>query len=128
MEKSKTEMMQTENAARMPEKLILINSHYCLLDSGDEEYHINWISCANMLLLLLLIGIKSGQNKIVHGFVIPPVLCVRGTLLEPHEGVASGAQRQASDPVSPLLLRTVTITKARQHDDRFAGFPLENDG
>lgn len=47
---------------------------------------------------------------------------MRGTLLEPHEGVASGAQRQASDPVSPLLLRTVTITKARQHNDRLAGF------
>lgn len=115
-------MIQTENAARIPKMLILINSYYCLFESGDEEYHINWINCANMLLLLLLIGIKSGQNKVVRGFLIPPVLRVRGTLLEPHEGVASGAQRQAPDPVSPLLLRTVTITKARQHNDRLAGF------
>lgn len=112
----------------MPEMLILINSYYRLFDSNDEKYHINCINCANMLLLLLLIGIKSGQNKTVCGSVIPPVLGVRGTLLEPHEGVASGAQGQASDPVSPLLLRTVTTTKAREHNDRSAGFPLENDG
>lgn len=106
--------MQKENVARMPDMLTLIKSYCFLFHSGDEEYHINWINCANMLLLLLLIGIKSGQNKTVCGVVIPPVLRVRGTLLEAHEGVASGAQRQASDPVSPLLLRTVTITKARQ--------------
>lgn len=107
----------------MPEKLILINSYYCLFGSGDDEHHMNWINCANMLLRLLLTGIKSEQNRSVCGFVIPPVLGVGGTFLEPHEGVASCAQRQASDPVSPLLLRTVAITKARQHNDRSAGSP-----
>lgn len=95
----------------MPEMLILNNSYYCLFDSSDEDYHMNWINCAT-----------------VRGFVIPPVLCMWGTLLEPHEGVASGAQRQATDPISPLLLGTVAITKAGQHNDRLAGFLLENDG
>lgn len=62
----------------------------------------------------MLIGIKSVEIKTVCDFVIPPVLCVWGSLLEPHESVASSAQRQTSDPVSPLLLRTVTITKGGQ--------------
>lgn len=62
-------MTQTENAASIPETLILINCYYCLFDSSDEEYHIHWINCANMSLLLLLIGIKSGRNKTVRSFV-----------------------------------------------------------
>lgn len=60
---------------------------------------------------------KSVRIKSVRDFVVPPVLCVWGSLLEPHESVASSAQRQTSDPVSPLLLRTVTITKGGQDKD-----------
>lgn len=42
--------------------------------------------------------------------VLPPVLGVRGTLLQPHQGVTGGAQGQTSDAVAPLLLRAVTQT------------------
>lgn len=54
----------------------------------------------------------------VRDFAVPPVLRVRGALLEPHQGVASGTQGQAPDPVSPLLLRAVRVTKGHQEGGR----------
>lgn len=58
--------------------------------------------------------IRWEHKKTQQGGDLPPVLGVRGSLLQPHQGVAGGAQGETADPVSPLLLRTATHTSGSQ--------------
>lgn len=62
--------------------------------------------------------IRWEHKKTQQGGDLPPVLGVRGSLLQPHQGVAGGAQGQTADPVSPLLLRTATHTSGSQRSSR----------
>lgn len=88
---------------------------HLLFESCDEENHINRL---NVCRHVVNIWVDWKQDKTTQCVplclgVVPPVLGVRGTFLKPHEGVTCSAQRQTSDPVTPLFLRTVTQTIAK---------------
>lgn len=72
------------------------------------------IMCNINILCMSGCPIRWEHKEPQQGGDLPPVLGVRGSLLQPHQGVAGGAQGQTADPVSPLLLRTATHTSGRQ--------------